>query len=58
MTTDIRTTLNLPADLARAVDDYWYSERLKSRNEAIRALLRRALVALNALPLSETREAR
>ncbi len=43
MTTDTRTTLNLPADLARAVDDYWYAERLKSRNEAIRELLRRAL---------------
>ena len=43
MTTDTRTTLNLPADMTRLIDNYWHAEQLRSRNEAIRELLRRAL---------------
>ena len=43
MTTDTRTTLNLSADMTRAIDNYWHSEQLRSRNEAIRELLRKAL---------------
>jgi len=43
MNTEIRTTLNLPAELAELVDDYWHTQRLSSRNEAIRELLAYAL---------------
>jgi metal-responsive CopG/Arc/MetJ family transcriptional regulator len=39
MNTEVRTTLNLPASLAKLVDDYWHTKRLNSRNEAIRELL-------------------
>jgi metal-responsive CopG/Arc/MetJ family transcriptional regulator len=50
MTTDIRTTLNLSAEMAKLVDDYWYEQRLRSRNEAIRELLAYALDAKLAKP--------
>lgn len=53
--TDTRTTLNLPADLAETVDDYWHSERLSSRNEAIRELLFQALEAWMRKNAKETR---
>ncbi len=43
MTTDTRTTLNLPADMTRLIDNYWHAEQLRSRNEAIRELLAYAL---------------
>ena len=43
MTTDTRTTLNLPAEMTRAIDNYWHAEQLRSRNEAIRELLVYAL---------------
>ena len=43
MTTDTRTTLNLPAEMTRAIDNYWHAEQLRSRNEAIRKLLLLAL---------------
>jgi metal-responsive CopG/Arc/MetJ family transcriptional regulator len=41
--TDVRTTLNLSDEMARAIDNYWHSEQLRSRNEAIRELLAYAL---------------
>jgi metal-responsive CopG/Arc/MetJ family transcriptional regulator len=41
--TEVRTTLNLPAEMAKAVDNYWHGEQLRSRNEAIRELLAYAL---------------
>jgi metal-responsive CopG/Arc/MetJ family transcriptional regulator len=41
--TEVRTTLNLPSELARLVDDYWHAQRLRSRNDAIRDLLAYAL---------------
>ena len=50
MTTDTRTTLNLPADMTRLIDNYWHSEQLRSRNEAIRELLAYALDAKLAKP--------
>jgi metal-responsive CopG/Arc/MetJ family transcriptional regulator len=43
MNTEVRTTLNLPAEMAKLIDDYWYGQRLRSRNEAIRELLAYAL---------------
>lgn len=49
MTTETRTTLVLPADLAEAIDDYWHSERLNSRPDAIRELLAWALDAKHAI---------
>ena len=39
MNTEVRITLNLSSDLARLVDDYWHTQRLTSRNEALRELL-------------------
>jgi metal-responsive CopG/Arc/MetJ family transcriptional regulator len=45
MNTEIRTTVNLPAELAERVDDYWHNNRLTSRNAAIRELLEAALAA-------------
>ena len=45
MTTDTRTTLNLPADMTRLIDAYWHTEQLRSRNAAIRELLAYALDA-------------
>ncbi len=54
--TDYRTTLNLPADLVKAVDNYWHAEQLRSRNEAIRELLCLALDhKLDAKPARERR---
>jgi hypothetical protein len=51
-----RTTLNLPAEIARAIDNYWHSEQLRSRNEAIRELLAYALDhKLTAKPAKESR---
>ena len=38
-----RTTLNLPAEMTRLIDNYWHAEQLRSRNEAIRELLAYAL---------------
>ena len=55
MTTDTRTTLNLPADMTRAIDNYWHSEQLRSRNEAIRELLAYALDAKLTKPAKEQR---
>jgi metal-responsive CopG/Arc/MetJ family transcriptional regulator len=56
MTTDTRTTLNLPAEMTRAIDNYWHSEQLRSRNEAIRELLAYALDAkLAKQPAKEQR---
>ena len=49
---EVRTTLVLPADLAKAVDDYWHARRLSSRPDAIRELLAYALDA----KLAEARE--
>lgn len=43
MNSEVRTTLNLPAEMAKAVDNYWHGEQLRSRNEAIRELLAYAL---------------
>jgi metal-responsive CopG/Arc/MetJ family transcriptional regulator len=52
---EVRTTLILPADLAKAVDDYWHAERLNSRPDAIRELLAYALDAKLAKPAKEQR---
>ena len=43
MNTEVRFTVNMPAELAELVDDYWHTKRLSSRNEAIRELLAYAL---------------
>jgi hypothetical protein len=40
---DTRTNLTLPHDLAEAIDAFWHTHMLTSRNEAIRALLAYAL---------------
>jgi metal-responsive CopG/Arc/MetJ family transcriptional regulator len=53
MNTEVRTTLNLPAEMAKQVDDYWYGQRLRSRNEAIRELLAYALDKLADKPAKE-----
>jgi metal-responsive CopG/Arc/MetJ family transcriptional regulator len=51
---EVRTTVSLPADLAEAVDNYWHTERLQSRPEAIRELLCLALDhKLTAKPAKE-----
>jgi metal-responsive CopG/Arc/MetJ family transcriptional regulator len=49
MTTDVRTTLNLPAEIAAEIDNYWHGKQLRSRNEAIRELLCEALT-MHMLP--------
>ena len=49
MSNELRTTLVLDADLAEALDTYWHTERLSSRNEAIREILRDRL-AVYLLP--------
>ena len=43
MNTEVRHTVNMPAELAELVDSYWHTQRLNSRNEAIRELLAYAL---------------
>jgi metal-responsive CopG/Arc/MetJ family transcriptional regulator len=40
---EVRTTVLLPADLAEAVDNYWHTQRLNTRPDAIRELLAYAL---------------
>lgn len=45
MNTETRTTLNLPADLAKQVTAYWHTAQLRSQNEAIRELIRAGLDA-------------
>jgi hypothetical protein len=40
---DVRIMLNLPAEIAVKVDDYWHTARLMSRQAAIRDLLAYAL---------------
>ena len=46
MNTEVRITLNLPADLARLIDAFRReSDELPTRNEAIRQLLMLALKA-------------
>jgi metal-responsive CopG/Arc/MetJ family transcriptional regulator len=40
---EVRTTVSLPADLAEAVDNYWHTQRLNTRPDAIRELLAYAL---------------
>lgn len=38
-----KLTLLLSEDDLRMIDDYWHAHRLRSRNEAIRILVRRGL---------------
>ena len=54
MNNELRTTLILPPDLAQRLDDYWHTERLNTRNEAIRELLAYALNA-KLKPAKESR---
>ena len=50
MNNETLTTLILPPELAKLVDDYWHEKRLNTRNEAIRELLAYALDAKLAKP--------
>lgn len=43
MNTEVRHTVNMPAEMAELIDSYWHTQRLTSRNEAIRRLLAYAL---------------
>ena len=51
---EMRTTLNLPAEMNELIDNYWHSEQLRTRNEAIRELIRAGLDAKLAKPAKET----
>jgi metal-responsive CopG/Arc/MetJ family transcriptional regulator len=45
MSDDVRMTILLPPQMAQQVSDYWHTNRLPSRSEAIRELLEAALAA-------------
>ena len=40
---DIRCMISLPADLAEAIDDYRFSNRIGSHSEAVRQLIIKGL---------------
>jgi metal-responsive CopG/Arc/MetJ family transcriptional regulator len=50
---EVRTTVLLPADLAEAVDNYWHTQRLNTRPDAIRELLAYALDRKGQPPAKE-----
>jgi metal-responsive CopG/Arc/MetJ family transcriptional regulator len=50
---EFRTSLQLPQPLLARLDEYWHSERLESRNDAIRELLAYALEQKLAKPAKE-----
>lgn len=58
MNTETRTTLNLSHELAELVDDYWHTQRLSSRNEAIRKLITEGLEMWTGKPIRLAKEKR